>query len=207
MSYYSDHDNLPDATRKRKLYYRHFSRLEGSILDLGCSTGNFIQHDPERIVGLDIDPDALNVARARGFDCLRGDVTDGMPFPANCFRAVNCDSVLEHVDEPLHLLREIRRVLAPGGTLVVITPNIYRVRHRFWRDYTHVHPFCAESLRRIAYDAGFRDISIRSYALQYLKPLARVSPGWRKGRQPVFWWLEDLIARLVATNLLLRARK
>lgn len=207
MSYYADHDNLPDPTRKRKLYHRHFSRLEGSILDLGCSTGNFIQHDPERIVGLDIDPDGLKVARARGFHCLHGDATDGIPFPANCFRAVNCDSVLEHVDEPLRLLREIRRVLAPGGTLVVITPNIYRVRHRFWRDYTHVHPFCTESLRRIAYDAGFRDVSIRGYALQYLKPLARLSPGWRKGRQPVFWWLEDLIARLVGTNLLLRARK
>jgi SAM-dependent methyltransferase len=205
MSYYSDRDNLPEPTRKRKLYHRHFSVVDGPTLDLGCSTGNFIQHAPDRIVGLDIDRDALRVARSRGFRCALGDAVRGLPFDDGTFRAVNCDSVLEHVHEPLGLLRELRRVLTPGGKLIVITPNIYRVRHRFWRDYTHVRPFCAESLERVAYDAGFSGIEVRRYALQYLKPLARLSPGWERGHQPFWWLLEDAIGMAVATNLMLEA--
>lgn len=207
MSYYSDLDNRPDPARKRKLFYRYFSAIDGRVLDIGCSTGNFIQHAPSRIVGIDLDDDGLAVARSRGFRCTRADLGDGLPFAAGSFDAVNCDSIVEHLGAPLAFLREVHRVLAPGGTVIVITPNIYRVRHRFWRDYTHVHPFCAESLERLAYDAGFRNMTVRTYSLNYLKLLSRRSPGWKGGRQPVWWVLEDLIGNLAAGNLVMHARK
>ncbi len=207
MSYYSDADNLPSPTRKRKLYYRHFSRLDGRILDIGCSTGNFMQHSPERIIGIDVDADALEVARSRALVCARADINKGLPFAGESFQAVCCDSVVEHITDPLFLIREIRRVLIPGGRAVVITPNIYKVKHKFWRDYTHAHPFCAESIKRLAYDAGFRTMSTHTYSLNYLKGIARLSPSWKAGYQPIWWFLEDAMGFVIADDIVLLATK
>lgn len=206
MSHYSDIDNPPDRSRKRKLYARHFDTEDGRILDIGCSTGNFLQHHPDRCFGVDLDREALLIARERGLRCVRSDITAGLPFQSDAFQAVNCDSVLEHVHAPLALMREIRRVLAPGGLVVAITPDIYRVGRRFWRDYTHVHPFCRESLKRLAYDAGLESISVHSYALNYLKGLARPSREGI-GKHPFLWAIEDAMGAAIATNLILRARK
>ena len=82
-----------------------------------------------------------------------------LPFPDAVFSRVECDAVLEHVRQPELVMREIERVLAPGGYVHLVTP--------------FCHPFHA-------YPKDFR-----RYTLDGLKELARglepVAEGWRTG--------------------------
>ena len=73
-----------------------------------------------------IDADEETVARARddypGPTFVAGDVC-ALPFPDSSFDAAVCFEVIEHVADPAALVRELARVLRPGGTLAISTPN------------------------------------------------------------------------------------
>ena len=209
MSFYTDVDNQITPTRKKKHFFRFFSEVprEGRILDVACSTGNFIQHAPEKVIGIDLDESALAVAREQGFDCQYGDITKGLPFEENFFDAVNCDSIIEHLDNPLSLITEVHRILKQGGTVVIVTPDIKRVGLNFWLDYTHKSPFTKKGLERIFYDAGFQTIRVERHSLNYLRPIARFFPGHSDGKQKFLWRLEDIIGSFVATNWRVVAKK
>lgn len=101
------------------------------VLDVGCGDGalaGFIYARHRcKVFGIDTSELALALARAetsrRRYDCTFERI-DGYvyPFPDEHFDAVVCSDVIEHVAEPAALLREIRRLLKPGGTLVLTTP-------------------------------------------------------------------------------------
>lgn len=73
-----------------------------------------------------VEWNAASVAKARqnGLDIVNGDLDAGLPYPDDAMRCVYGLSVLEHLLHPCRYLRESHRVLEPGGTLVVLTPNI-----------------------------------------------------------------------------------
>lgn len=95
-----------------------------SILDLGAGRGavrhmNF-RGQVRRVVGLDPDPRVVdNPFLDEGVQGLG----DHIPFPDEGFDLVICDNVLEHVEEPAQVLREVARVLRPGGRFIAKTPN------------------------------------------------------------------------------------
>lgn len=82
-----------------------------------------------------------------------------LPFPSDAFQRVECDAVLEHVRNPEQVMREIRRVLAPGGYLHLVTPFC----HPF-----HEHP---RDFRRFTID-GLKELA---------GPMEVVAEGWRTG--------------------------
>lgn len=95
----------------------------GSILDLGCATGNYCLHLRQRgyaIRGADIHPEYVRIAQSRGVDaCL---ITDGrVPLPDGCVDTVLLFEVLEHLAEPGPVLREAKR-LARRNVLIT-TPH------------------------------------------------------------------------------------
>jgi SAM-dependent methyltransferase len=96
--------------------------LRGEVLDVGCGRKPYEGWTrATRYVGVDVD-DA--VTRALG----RADVFyDGrtLPFAEASFDAVICSQVLEHVFEPEAFLRELRRVVRPGGQLVLTVPFVW----------------------------------------------------------------------------------
>jgi SAM-dependent methyltransferase len=73
--------------------------------------------------GLDPDIPSLSEHRAPGMPVLRG-VGEHLPFTDDSFDVVVSVWVLEHVKEPLKMLREVARVLRPGGHFVFLTPNV-----------------------------------------------------------------------------------
>jgi SAM-dependent methyltransferase len=95
-----------------------------AILDVGCGSGRNLEllGAYGHATGLDASPEAVGAARARG----HGDVWCGwaeeIPGPAHAFDLVTCLDVLEHTPDDRRVLRELRRVTRPDGSLVLTVP-------------------------------------------------------------------------------------
>ena len=104
------------------------------VLDVGCGSGDRMLVMKERGLepaGVEITS-AADYARQRlGLDVRRGTIEQAA-FPPEWFRAVTLHNVLEHVHDPRSLLAEARRVLVPGGWLVVQVPNAASLQARLF---------------------------------------------------------------------------
>jgi 2-polyprenyl-6-hydroxyphenyl methylase/3-demethylubiquinone-9 3-methyltransferase len=103
---------------------------ERRLLDAGCGTGLFSQAAAlrgARVTSLDVGPQLLaEVAKKCESDRVVGDTT-ALPFDDGSFELIISTEVIEHTVDPRVAARELARVLAPGGTLLITTPN--RVWH------------------------------------------------------------------------------
>jgi SAM-dependent methyltransferase len=151
------------------------------LLDAGCGGGRhcFGAFDRgARVVGLDLDPEGLALARAgirsRQHDLTeRGDTPHGggalqgnvfrLPFPDNRFDRVICSEVMEHVHDYGAAIRELTRVLRPGGSMGITIPTATteRVYLRLTRDYFespggHIRIFKPRNLALAMGRAGLR---------------------------------------------------
>jgi SAM-dependent methyltransferase len=111
---------------------RELAGFSGRLLDVGCGNSPF-RHllDPARS-----EYQGVDVAAAADFGYRNPDTVyyDGhvLPFPDASFDAVLCTEVLEHIPDPTETLREIHRVLKPGGRLLLTIP---------WSARFHYQPF------------------------------------------------------------------
>lgn len=93
------------------------------ILDVGVSDGRLLKEIPDRqLYGVDISLDCLRRAKNHGIvvACARA---ESLPYEDEMFHLVNCSDVLEHVQDLNAVVRELYRVLKPGGFLVVRVPK------------------------------------------------------------------------------------
>lgn len=99
---------------------------EDAILEVGCGAANVLAEIPRgHLTGLDLSEFLLEKARKRMGDratLVQGDA-GALPFPDASFDKIYCTEVLEHVLDPKAVLIEMRRVLKPGGHVVVSIPN------------------------------------------------------------------------------------
>lgn len=99
---------------------------ESRVLDLGCGRGGVVElfwGDVKLAAGLDPDAPSLTEHRAPGLPVIQG-VGENIPFVDGSFDLIVCLWVLEHLKDPAATLREVRRVLQPGGHFVFLTPNL-----------------------------------------------------------------------------------
>lgn len=146
------------------------------ILDAGCGSGYNIRHyegASRTVFGFDIEAEALARARRRGFPKIcQGSVTE-IPFAADTFDLVFSFDVLEQIaiaDIPA-ALREMRRVLAPGGHLYIRVPAFRWLHSSHDDDIKTVHRFTRGELEQGLAGAGF-DIRLATYANSLLFPAA-----------------------------------
>jgi len=93
---------------------------DGTVLDVGCGVGHsYHLLSPRETVGVDIEPDALIGQERR---TIVADMRE-LPLPDGGFGSFLAVQSIEHVGEPDRVLAEARRVLDPGGTAVLVTPN------------------------------------------------------------------------------------
>lgn len=202
MSYYTDKrfqiiDAKEEKGRLWRVWNRYFKDMDGRILDAGCSVGNFISLSPEKIVGIDIDTDAIEVCKKRGFDVCYADLDKGLEFPDDYFDAIYSNHSIEHTQYPILTLNEFYRVLKEGGKLVLFTPNVYRDKFKFFDEYTHKKPFTPKSLEEIAYNAGFGEFKI----YQEHRSLVGLGMLARKGvSADMILKIQDLLAFLKVTS-------
>jgi len=117
----------------------HLSRLsfERPILDVGCGDGTFgriLFNGVTVDAGVDRDEKEIGRARAtRCYDDLRVAEVERLPFGSETFATVYSNCVLEHIPDIESALREIHRVLRPGGRLYITVPNPRCVTYLLWR--------------------------------------------------------------------------
>jgi SAM-dependent methyltransferase len=164
MSYYSKVQYKEKENNWFESYYfdRWFKNNSGPILDMGCATGNFIANHSDIIEGIEYDDDSLAICEKRGFKVRKIDVEKELgQLPENYYNGIYAKQLIEHLEDPLYFMKHIHRILKSGGKAVILTPNCpYALNKFFWDDYTHKRPLTRESLKRVALDAGFKDIKI-----------------------------------------------
>ncbi len=152
------------------------------VLDLGCRSGALTRHflDGNSVVGLDVDPDALEKAAALGIEPVHADVEEPLPFEGASFDVVVAGELFEHLRFPDALVAEIARVLRPGGVLTGSVPNAFRVqsRLRFLRgrppedDPTHLRMFSPQALRDLL--GAFERIELHFVGGRFARAHARL---------------------------------
>jgi len=100
-----------------------------TLLDAGCGTGNLLQaiqrcHPALTLHGLDFSEAMLRRARNKVSDAIltTGNLNAILPYPTGFFDVVTCINALYAVAQPEYTVAELRRVLKPGGTLIVSSP-------------------------------------------------------------------------------------
>ena len=126
--YRAIYQDMPPGYKHSGSIYEGLVKLhltpKARVLDAGCGRGGVIELYAEKVgqaVGLDTDLTSLREHRCLE-QLLVGSLTT-MPFPGDLFDAVLCSWVVEHLEEPDAVFREIARVLNKGGHLLLLTPN------------------------------------------------------------------------------------
>ena len=135
------------------------------ILDVGCGTGaNLIMlskyGDAE---GVDVSEDALAFCRERGLDKVRLGAGEELPHEAGTFDLVTAFDVVEHMDDDLAGLKEMHRVLRPGGRVLLFVPTFMFLWGLQDDVSNHRRRYRLSELRRVLEQAGF-EIERTTYA-------------------------------------------
>lgn len=169
---------LPDVPDENYWFQRHVVAYEhaatlvsGTVLDAGCGEGYGLEvlraAGARGVIGVEVDAATADHARAR---YARGDAAmvdvveadlDDLPLVDDTLDGAVCLQVVEHLADAVAALAEVVRVVHPGGTLVVSTPNRLtfspddRLRNPF-----HVHEYTADELVDLLAAAGAVDASV-----------------------------------------------
>jgi SAM-dependent methyltransferase len=144
----------------------------GRVLEIGSSLGLLLDQlrgDGWQTTGLEPWAEAAQFAQEKlGLDIVPATL-DNATFPDASFDVVIMLHVIEHVGDPLTTLREIHRILRPGGTLVMETPRYDTLTHKLLKRRErslscegHQYFFTVDSLRRTYERAGFREQQTRA---------------------------------------------
>lgn len=155
----------------------------GMLVDIACGSGRFLGRVHDRydtLVGIDFIPVARSDLDNVHF--VRADLRQGIPLDDRVANTITAIETIEHMADPILLVREAFRIARPGAEFILTTPNIRFVRHLArlilqgegprtagWRDNEvlwdggHVHYFTSKDLVALLKRAGF--VSIRAVAL------------------------------------------
>lgn len=153
----------------------------GKFLDVGCATGFFIngirKHSNWEVYGTDFGESAVRFAHEKlGLNVVQGDLADAA-FPDAFFDYVHVNNVLEHVLNPVSLLKECRRIIKPDGIFFLSVPNGFNDSLDlidFWKEENkpartkngHIFFFPARTLLMLFGQIGFEVETKKTYSLK-----------------------------------------
>jgi SAM-dependent methyltransferase len=136
----------------------------GELLDFGCGWGSVLAAaglEGWRATGVEVDERKVAFCREQGLTAIYGDLLD-QPFPAETFDAAIAEQVFEHLYTPVAYMKEVQRVLKPGGVFYVAVPNFggiaAKLKGAHWdlvHPVSHVRYFDRRSLADMARRCGF----------------------------------------------------
>ncbi|HXP91851.1 MAG TPA: class I SAM-dependent methyltransferase [Candidatus Binatia bacterium] len=152
-----------------------------ATLDIGAGDGAFLRELQRRgfddLIGFEPSEAPVRAAADDIRDRLRVELFDGSSFPDETFGLVTCFQTIEHVYEPLALVKDIHRVLRPGGTAFLIGHNVDALSAKLMGakspifDVEHMQLLNRRSAATLMREAGFREVSVfpilNAYPLAY----------------------------------------
>jgi len=149
------------------------------ILDVGCATGYIsllLTKLGHEVTGIELNQQMAAEARTYGINVLEHDLEQNLPLPDGCVDLVHACEIIEHLFDTEGFLKEMHRVLPPGGVLILSTPNLNSLANRFrvlfgqslpmWGAYpadrhgSHVRVFNKTKIIELLRRTGFREESI-----------------------------------------------
>lgn len=188
------------------LFGRFGIRTGGTVADVGCGRGEFLQGFKE----LGLDAYGLDLRRFEGklldqFDIRTANIErERFPYDDEMFDLVFSKSVIEHLHNPENFMRECWRILRPGGRIIIMTPDWQSHRYVFYGDHTHVQPYVEAGLANALRMYGFHDVHAELfYQLPWvwkrrvfevaLKPLRLLFPIKKSGGNSFWRWSRELM--------------
>lgn len=207
--YYSDRTSHHSSTTKQQWDYseakfdnfympllKRIERLSNGkqILDVGCSNGAFLKAAERRgwsAEGLELETSSYQVALQNGLHVRNEDLVS-CAFPDQAFDIVTMWQLIEHLSAPREFITEIKRILRPGGLLVISTPNVQSIAWKLLREQwgavepeVHLHLFTVKSLKYLIQDVGFETKAIETLDIKpstLKKALLRSQSGLAKSK-------------------------
>jgi methionine biosynthesis protein MetW len=180
-------DQIPGFLKKYSAYGSILNQIpeKTRILDLGCGNGNVskIYLEKGRVFGIDISGNALQQAVKNGLKVKRHDLNSfPYPFDKQTFDIIILTDVLEHLIDPLNVLKDAKRLLSQSGRVIVTVPNFARLGNRirmllgdpidllhfskYGDEVEHLHWFSKPKLEYLIGKAGFSDFTFIPTGLQ-----------------------------------------
>ncbi len=146
------------------------------ILDVGCGTGAnlLLLSEYGQAEGVDVSEDALAFCRARGLDNVKQGAGEELPYENGTFDLVTAFDVVEHMDDDLAGLSEMRRVLRPGGRVLLFVPTFMFLWGLQDEVSNHRRRYRLPGLCRVLEQAGF-EVERATYAnITFFAPILLV---------------------------------
>lgn len=158
---------LTDYPQKLSSYlFDRFHIQKGDkLIDIGCGRAEFLKGFIHKgVQGFGLDQSELAKKYCPEAELKKADIeNEGIPYPDNFFDVVYSKSVIEHFHYPERLVKEMFRVLKPGGLAITLCPSWEYNYRIYFEDFSHRTPFMLESLRDIQLIQGFENVKVEFF--------------------------------------------
>ncbi|KKQ96762.1 MAG: Methyltransferase type 12 [Candidatus Levybacteria bacterium GW2011_GWA1_39_11] len=182
-----------------------------TILDAGCFTGDFLELFKSKGVnffGIEIQKEAVEIARKK----LKNKVVEGdilsYKFNKENYDAITMLGLIEHVTDPMKLLKKARALLKKEGILMIQTPNsgslIAKIMSKYWPPFSpveHIHIFSkdglSETLKTLGFEVAFKKNHWKKLPVEYIfNNLKTFGPEFHKILSKIYPFLPETIKKM-----------
>ncbi len=182
------YDNSPYSTffnlneryflSKLKKIQKLTAEFKPTILDVGCGWGNFLealQKQKMSYLGIDSSDEAIRVCRSKNLNCRKTTLQELVNENHEKFSAITLFQVIEHVADPIELLKATKKLLKKNGAILMTTPNndspLRKIFGRKWSVYqepSHFVFYNQQTLKETLIRAGFKNVGVSVDSVRFL---------------------------------------